>query len=810
MKKYILIASFILASAPLLIFAQTANADSFNFNINARSACVIDLSIDNPPISFYQFEYTTSTSFFEGGEEPLLMPVGSNRWEHFNLKINSGLSYLYHAKDLGFGPGWIDSVPVATSTLSLSAPNPSGLKAAGKSYSSGNYTVELSWTSPALSDDYGRFEVYRSTDGTNFTKAGEGPSLFNGNFVDDNGGAYDLDPAQIYYYKVRNIETDYGCAEGDYVSSAYSNTIKVPAMPTGFTGVYQFSPSVSRVNLSWTAGGGQNYYEVYRATSTRPLIDVEREATFLPYASSTSDSFVDNNPQSGPKYYKVRSCTNSGCSGFTNFLNIVVADSPQYPISNIYYVGETTGNVVISWDNTFPNPPSSGNYLIYRATYDGGGTIIFPETPLASIALPPSTTTRVEYRDVDVPLNHIYFYRIRADFGGSPVAYSNYSVTTGINLNMNMVLSGQAWASTGDGTGVGWISFSGYNYNVKIDKDGLFSGAAWAAIERNENYGWLSFNQSDLIGCPSGTCEARYSSSTKEVSGWARFLAPTKTGSENWDGWVSLKGTNNAVSPAVNWGISYNVSKNFVGTAWGGDIVGWISFTKDECGIDAGGHNMCKVTGTPLNQPSIVSNVRLELDSNALCAETPAYRVAWDYSDPENDFQNWADVKIIKTSDGSTATSTQIRTSDNFTQFSGPIAVLGASEGFSVSVRTQENSGKWSEWADSNSTTTPAYYYPIVNFTHSPTSSVSMGRILTFTDTSVSRGGGAITERLWEFNDAVPQTTSTSPTRVIVRKVPLGVNLTATNSSGDSCTLESSIDAAGSAAGAKRRIFRER
>src|SRR3989344_4983770 len=103
MKKYILIASFILAGAPLLILAQTANADSFSFNISARSACAISLSVDKF-IRGQQFEYTTSTSFFEGGEEPLLMGgIESNQWEHINLKINSGLSYLYHAKDLGFG-----------------------------------------------------------------------------------------------------------------------------------------------------------------------------------------------------------------------------------------------------------------------------------------------------------------------------------------------------------------------------------------------------------------------------------------------------------------------------------------------------------------------------------------------------------------------------------------------------------------------------------------------------------------------------------------------------------------------------------
>jgi len=65
-------------------------------------------------------------------------------------------------------------------------------------------------------------------------------------------------------------------------------------------------------------------------------------------------------------------------------------------------------------------------------------------------------------------------------------------------------VSGWAWSEN-----IGWISFNnttgggGVNYGVNIGSDGIFSGYAWS-----ENIGWISFNQSELSGCPSGTCRA--------------------------------------------------------------------------------------------------------------------------------------------------------------------------------------------------------------------------------------------------------------------------------------------------------------
>ena len=136
------------------------------------------------------------------------------------------------------------------------------------------------------------------------------------------------------------------------------------------------------------------------------------------------------------------------------------------------------------------------------------------------------------------------------------------------------LFSGFAWSET-----VGWISFnsvsdgSGYDYGVTFNENtGIFSGYAWS-----ENIGWISFGRSDLIGCPGEpmecldgyTCCAKIDLGTNEISGWGRALAT----STSWDGWLSLRGANP----------DYNVDRNtstqeLEGFAWGGDILGWVSF----------------------------------------------------------------------------------------------------------------------------------------------------------------------------------------------------------------------------------------
>jgi hypothetical protein len=143
-------------------------------------------------------------------------------------------------------------------------------------------------------------------------------------------------------------------------------------------------------------------------------------------------------------------------------------------------------------------------------------------------------------------------------------------------------LSGYAWSSN-----IGWISLNCLNdsncatsdYKVTVNADRTVTGYAWSS-----NIGWIKFG--GLTGFPAGggtagsnvTLTGSYPNLT--FNGWARACAATAGGTcasmstssaaGGWDGWISMRGTNYAVS--ANMGVGMN-SDSY---AWGSDVVGWI------------------------------------------------------------------------------------------------------------------------------------------------------------------------------------------------------------------------------------------
>lgn len=165
-------------------------------------------------------------------------------------------------------------------------------------------------------------------------------------------------------------------------------------------------------------------------------------------------------------------------------------------------------------------------------------------------------------------------------------------------------LSGWAWSSN-----IGWISFNSadagagggpYAVTVSTSSDstiGTLGGYAWSS-----NIGWIKFGGLDTASMPSGstfTGNAQVDFSTGNISGWVRACAGTADGrcgsmtsrTDGWDGWVSLSGSN-YTSPNTSGyqgtstqGVTLGIDKTkpeaygrLTGFAWGGDVVGWISF----------------------------------------------------------------------------------------------------------------------------------------------------------------------------------------------------------------------------------------
>lgn len=129
-------------------------------------------------------------------------------------------------------------------------------------------------------------------------------------------------------------------------------------------------------------------------------------------------------------------------------------------------------------------------------------------------------------------------------------------------------LAGYAWSSN-----IGWLSFSGPGYSVKIDPNGALSGYGWSS-----NLGWISFNANDTSGCPIGSCAATYNSTTRTFDGYGRFLAGgainnTDRISGGWSGWLHLKGNTYTITAAPAGPYQQPLS----GFAWGNDVVGWVN-----------------------------------------------------------------------------------------------------------------------------------------------------------------------------------------------------------------------------------------
>ncbi len=171
---------------------------------------------------------------------------------------------------------------------------------------------------------------------------------------------------------------------------------------------------------------------------------------------------------------------------------------------------------------------------------------------------------------------------------------------------------------------IGWISFNGINeiggadYGVHIcstidldplcsgKSEGTFVGYAWSRGTDADvgGVGWISFNENDLSSCPSGTCRAWVDTSDGKVYGWAKALAENDPQSGGWDGWIHLNGSNYQVSIDKSDG-------KFHGWAWGGDVIGWISFNHLNCDSNNDGiSDQVNYAQCPIGEP--VSDYKVE------------------------------------------------------------------------------------------------------------------------------------------------------------------------------------------------------
>lgn len=109
---------------------------------------------------------------------------------------------------------------------------------------------------------------------------------------------------------------------------------------------------------------------------------------------------------------------------------------------------------------------------------------------------------------------------------------------------------------------------------------------------------------------------------------------PVDTG--GWDGWIKLRGTTTSGDPyGVSWNPSGVNDQELQGWAWGGDVVGWLSFNcvTDSTCVPANDHFVKVSFGTP---PSADNFLVDPASSVTYCFQSyPPVRVSWDFVDPD-------------------------------------------------------------------------------------------------------------------------------------------------------------------------------
>jgi len=216
-------------------------------------------------------------------------------------------------------------------------------------------------------------------------------------------------------------------------------------------------------------------------------------------------------------------------------------------------------------------------------------------------------------------------------------------------------------------TGIGYISFgcegdagnacgatstdsfpTGYgvriNTNPESSDEGKFYGYAWSS-----NYGWVSFFGNDVSSCgaegglkiPGDVQEFIHSSGSSTVlDGWARVL---NYDPNEWDGCIRFAG-----SDVFGQGSQYqstltaesSQSLRLDGWAYGGNIVGWISFDCEYCDVtfspveeegceEADDPDACGVPPVGSDQPGVALYVGAESTPLANLTSTTSISLAY-------------------------------------------------------------------------------------------------------------------------------------------------------------------------------------
>lgn len=357
-------------------------------------------------------------------------------------------------------------------------------------------------------------------------------------------------------------------------------------------------------------------------------------------------------------------------------------------------------------------------------------------------------------------------------------------------------VSGWAWSET-----IGWLSFNNttgggsVSYGAHIDSaTGNMSGYAWA-----EHIGWIKFNPAGPF--PSApNYSAKLNPTNGEASGWMRACAGaanadcsggTSLDSGGWDGWIKLR--KDAADTGADYGVSLTVSTgDFHGWAWGGDVVGWVSFNCAEPGSCASSSYKVSTLPNIFNAPPLATNLSTNSGTANYCGSVfPPIVLSWQFTDP-GDSQSAYQVQADNNSDFSSPEKDSGKVLSSSLQYAPSQISYGTTYYWRAKVwDSQDVAGAF---AVGPSFGTALHQYPTPDFTWSPLNP-GINENTNFTDTSQVYGGALKSSWSWTFQNGSPSS-STSQNPQNVKFSSLGskqVSQRITDSDGFSCQINKTV-----------------
>ena len=292
----------------------------------ASSSSQINLSWTDNASDETGFEIERST---DGTTFAKIADVGANTTTYSNTGLNASTRYWYRvrANNSAGASSYTNVADATTQAPPITIPRPpSGLTATASSSSQ----INLSWTDNA--SDETRFEIERSTDGTNFAKIAE---------VGANTTTYSntgLNASTRYWYRVR-ANNSAGASSYTNVADA-TTSLAVPATPTNLTAELA---DYDQIRLTW--GTLSNATNVLVERSTSPNTGFMQ----ITQQPATSTSYVDLglNEQT-TYYYRIRLSNAAGNSGYSNVVSVT---TPEVVISVRPQLSEV-GLTIIAYGQT--------------------------------------------------------------------------------------------------------------------------------------------------------------------------------------------------------------------------------------------------------------------------------------------------------------------------------------------------------------------------------------------------------------------------------------------------------------------------